>query len=195
MKISAAIAAATVRPEKSAVRPAVSTVRRCASRVAPSRGDLLAVARDHQQRVVDREAEAEPGGDVEREQRGVDEARHDPQHEQRADDRDAADQQRDRGGDDAAEDEEQQQRQHREGDQLGLGQVGAGLVVDLVEALARSRPSATSSGLAAASGFDLFGGDPAGVLDVVGREVAGDRQRAGRRGRSARRRRAGRAAG
>ncbi len=36
MKISAAIAAATVSPEKTAVRPAVTTVRRCASRVAPS---------------------------------------------------------------------------------------------------------------------------------------------------------------
>ncbi len=35
MKISAAIAAATVKPEKTAVRPAVCTVRRCASRVAP----------------------------------------------------------------------------------------------------------------------------------------------------------------
>ena len=37
MKISAAIAAATVKPEKSAVRPAVWTVRRCASRDAPPR--------------------------------------------------------------------------------------------------------------------------------------------------------------
>ena len=37
MKISAAIAAATVRPENTAVRPAVCTVRRCASRVAPPR--------------------------------------------------------------------------------------------------------------------------------------------------------------
>ena len=35
----------------------------------------------------------------------------------------AADQQRDRGGDDAAEDEQQQEREDREGDQLGLGQV------------------------------------------------------------------------
>ena len=59
MTISAAIAAATVKPEKSAVRPAVGTVRRWASRVAPSLRDLLAVARDHQQRVVDGEAEAE----------------------------------------------------------------------------------------------------------------------------------------
>ncbi len=31
------MAAATVKPENSAVRPAVITVRRCASRVAPSR--------------------------------------------------------------------------------------------------------------------------------------------------------------
>ena len=34
---SAAIATATVQPEKRAVRPAVHTVVRCASRVGPSR--------------------------------------------------------------------------------------------------------------------------------------------------------------
>ena len=175
MKISAAIAAATVRPEKTAVRPAVDTVRRCASRVAPS-ADLLAVARDHQQRVVDREAEAEPGGDVEREERGVDEARHDPQHEERADDRDAADQQRDPGGDHAAEDEEQEEGEHREGDQLGLGQVLAGLVVGLVEALGEAALGDVERACVGER-LDPFGGDAAGVLDVVGREVAGDRQR------------------
>ena len=149
---------------------AVRLARRAAA------ADLLAVARDHQQRVVDREAEAEPGGDVEREERGVDEARHDPQHEERADDRDAADQQRDRGGDDAAEDEEEQQGQQREGDQLRLGQVLAGLVVGLVEAV---REAALGDVERAGVGqrLDPFGGDPAGVLDVVGREVAGDRQR------------------
>ena len=38
-------------------------------------------------------------------------------------------------------------------------------------------PSATSSGLAVGQLLDPFGGDPAGVLDVVGREVGGDRQR------------------
>ena len=57
MKTSAAIATATVRPEKTAVRPAVATMRRCASRVGPSAADLLAVSGDHQQRVVDREPE------------------------------------------------------------------------------------------------------------------------------------------
>ena len=87
-----------------------------------------------------------------------------------------ADQQRDRGGDDAAEDEEQQQGQHREGDQLGLGQVLAGLVVGLVEA---RREAALGDVERARVGqrLDPFGGDAAGVLDVVGREVAGDRQR------------------
>ncbi len=35
MNTSAASAAATVSPEKTTVRPALCTVRRCASRVAP----------------------------------------------------------------------------------------------------------------------------------------------------------------
>ena len=88
----------------------------------------------------------------------------------------AADQQGDRGGDDAAEDEEEEQGQQREGDQLGRGQVLAGLVVGLVEAL---REAALGDVERAGVGqrLDPFGGEAAGVLDVVGREVASDRQR------------------
>ena len=136
-------------------------------------GDLLSVAGDEQQRVVDREPEAEPGGDVEREDRGVDEGRHDPQHEERADDRDAANQQRDRGGDDAAEDDQQQQRQQREGDQLGLGQVGFGLVVDFVEAR-RVAAHRDVERAAVDRRLDVFGGEAAGALAVGGGEEAED---------------------
>ena len=84
--------------------------------------------------------------------------------------------QRDRSGDDAAEDEEQQQGEDREGDQLGLGQVRAGLVVGLVEALGEAALGDVERA-GVGQHLDPFGGDPAGVLDVIGREVAGDRQR------------------
>jgi hypothetical protein len=61
MKTRAAIAAATVIPEKTAY---ARRSRRFA--VSPGwrrRGHLLPVSRDHQQRVIDGETEAEAGGD------------------------------------------------------------------------------------------------------------------------------------
>jgi hypothetical protein len=145
---------------------------------SPARPDFLAISRDHQQRVVDGEAEAEPGGDVEREQGGVGDASHDPQHQQRADDRDHPEQQRDRGGDDPPEHEQQEERQDRKGDQLCRGQVLAGLVVGLVEA-GRVAGQGGVEPARRQHRADVFGGVATGVLDVGGGEVGGDRERLG----------------
>ena len=60
-------AAATVAAEKPTVRPAVAIVARDRVRVAPRARELLAVARDEEQRVVDREAQPEADHEVQRE--------------------------------------------------------------------------------------------------------------------------------
>jgi hypothetical protein len=96
--------------------------------------ELLAVAGDEQQAVVDRQPKPHRGGDVQREDGGVDELRHHQEGEEGAADRDHPHQQGDRGRDDSPEDDQQQQGQQREGDQLGPDQVGVDGVVDLVEA-------------------------------------------------------------
>jgi len=92
---------------------------------------LLAVAGDDEQAVVDGQAEAERGGQVQRVGRDVGEGGQDAQHQQRAEDRDAADQQRQRARDDAAEDEREQDQGDRQGQRLGTPQVPFDLVGDL----------------------------------------------------------------
>ena len=81
----------------------------------PRAGDLLAVARDDEQAVVDRQPEPEAGDQVEGEDRDRAELAGDPQHQEGADDREAADQQRQQRGDEAAEEEQREQEQEREG--------------------------------------------------------------------------------
>ena len=81
-------AAATVSPLKKIARPAVSTVRRCASQPGPGARELLAVARDEQQAVVHRQAEPERRRDVEREDRDLGELAQHAQREEGADDGD-----------------------------------------------------------------------------------------------------------
>ena len=71
-----AIAAATVRPENSTVRPAVARVRRIAiaggvGLVVGQRGELLAEAADHEERVVDRQADADQRDHVDGEDRDL----------------------------------------------------------------------------------------------------------------------------
>ena len=80
---------------------------------------LLAEAGHDEQAVVDGQAEAHGGGEVEREDRHVGDEREHPQHEERADDGEHADGQRERCGDDAAEHEDEQQQRDRERDHLG----------------------------------------------------------------------------
>ena len=195
MSMSAASAIATVRPEKTTVRPAVSDRApvRLLGRAARAL-ELLAVARDEQQPVVDGQAEAQRGGDVQREQRRVHDARHHPQHEERAEHRDDPEQQRDRRRDDAAEDEQQQDREDREGDHLRPGEIVTRLVVDLVEA-DRETAHAHVERAVADPPLGLLGRLAAVALDVLGRQAGGDDERAAVAREQRARPRGGRAAG
>ena len=95
---------------------------------------------------------------------------------QRAEDRQHPDDQRDGGRDHAAEDQQQQHRQDRERDQLGVGQVLAGLVVDLVEA--RREPAVADVEQVGRHPLaHRLVGEPALVLDVGGRQLRGQHQR------------------
>ena len=127
-------------------------------------GDLLAVARDHEQAVVDRQAEPEAGDQVEGEDRDRAHLAGDAQHQECADDRQPADQQRQQRGDQAAEEEQREQEEEREGEQLGLAQVGLDLLVDL--GLGDRRAADADPGLVLERG-----GDPLG--DVLGLVVVG----------------------
>ncbi len=93
---------------------------------------LAAEAGDDQQAVVDREAEAERGDQVEREDRHRGELVDHPQAEQGQDDVQAADDQRQRGGHQTAEDPQREQEQHREGQEFGPLQVVLDGADDLV---------------------------------------------------------------
>ena len=114
------------------MRPAVAIVRRIAVRPGPVLRDLLAIARDHEQAVVDREAEAEAGDEVEREDRDRADLGRAAQHHERADDRQAADEQRQQSRDEAAEEQQREQEEDREGVELRGAQVALGLLVDLL---------------------------------------------------------------
>jgi hypothetical protein len=95
-------------------------------------GDLLAVARDHEQAVVDRQPEAEPGGEVEGEDRDRGQLAGDAQQQEGPDDRQAPDHRRKEGRHPAAEEEQREHEQQWEYEQLGLLQVLLDLLVDLL---------------------------------------------------------------
>ena len=95
--------------------------------------ELLAEARDHEQRVVDREAEPEARDQVERVDRHrLDRAVDDPHREERDQDRRGADREREQRRDEAAEDEERERQEDREGEQLGARDVLGDLLADLL---------------------------------------------------------------
>ncbi len=95
-------------------------------------GDLLAVAGDDEEAVVDRQPEPERRRQVEGEDRDRAEFAGDPQDQEGADDRQTADHQRQDRGDEAAEEEQREQEEQREGQHLGLSQVFLDLLVDLL---------------------------------------------------------------
>ena len=135
----------------------------------PTGRDLLAVARDDEQAVVDRQPEAEAGDQVEGEDRDVGELARDAQGDHRRDDREPADEQRQQRGDQAAEEEEGEEEEQREGVELGRAQVGLDLLVGL--RLGQRRAAHGDPGLA----LERLGDPLRGVLGplVVGRREGG----------------------
>ena len=98
----------------------------------PRLRDLLAVARDDEQAVVDRQPQPQTGGQVEGEDRDRDELVGEAQQQEGADDRQPADQQRKQRRDRAAEEEQREQEEEGEGEELGHPQVLLDLLVDLL---------------------------------------------------------------
>ena len=101
-------------------------------RPSSPRAELLAEAADDEQRIVDAQAEAEHGGQVEREDRQLEEPAE--QDHQRQGDRDgrAADQAGHGAGHDGAEDQHQRHGSGRDRQQLGAAQIAFGDVEDVL---------------------------------------------------------------
>ena len=96
-------------------------------------GELLAISRQHEQAVVDAQAETHPRDEVDREDREAEELVDHPQQQERRNNREAADEQRQHRRDEPAKDPEGEQQQDREGECLGAFQPGDDLLVDFVE--------------------------------------------------------------
>ena len=100
--------------------------------LAPGAGrELVAVAADHQQGVVDRQRQTHRGGQVQREDRDVGEERGHPQHGEGSEDGHHADRERQRGGEQAAEHPDEYQEAERDDDRLHQQQVVLRLFGDL----------------------------------------------------------------
>ena len=91
---------------------------------------FLAEPGDHEEPVVDAQAQAQDRGDVHRVDGNRGGHGEQPQHGERAEDGHAADRHRQRGRGQAAEDHQQQDQQDRHREPLGLGDVGGDLGVD-----------------------------------------------------------------
>ena len=152
---------ATVVAVKSTVRPAVCTVRTIASFGDKAAVHLLPVAVQDEQAVVDGQAEAEGGRQVEREDAHVGERRHDAQDGEGAEDLQSADGEGEGCRHDAAEDEQQQDHRRQEGVELGLLEVLLDLGADLVEHLGLAADLHVDGGVglfvAGGQGLDLLG--------------------------------------
>jgi hypothetical protein len=92
--------------------------------------DLLAIARQDEQRVVDRQTQPEPDREVQREDRQRRRLVEEPQAEKRGHDRQQADEQRQQRRDRAAEHEQREQEQQREGEHLGPREILGDLLAD-----------------------------------------------------------------
>ena len=174
----------TVTPLKTTVRPAVAIVRpsavarssRPARRRVPDDGaQLVAEPADHQQPVVDAQAETEDGDDVDDGGVEVDEVREAQQGRQPAGDRGHRAEDRDARREEPAEDHDHHQQRHRQRDALAGAQVLLDLVVDGVDQLGEA------ADLRRRTGFDrphLLAEHPqagAGRVEGVVTLLAGDR--------------------
>ena len=94
----------------------------------PAAAQLLAEAADDEQRVVDRQGEAEHRRDVEHEDAHLDLLGDEVDEGEAAGDREAGDEERHPGRDDRGEDEDEDERDDRQRDELGLLEVLLGLL-------------------------------------------------------------------
>ena len=115
------IATATVSAENTTVVPAETTVATTASCDVESAAALLAEAVDHQQPVVDAEADAEHVDDVDREDRHVAELGGGDEHGERGEHAADRDEQRHAGGDEPAEQDHHHRRSRSAGRSLRRG--------------------------------------------------------------------------
>ena len=100
---------------------------------------LLPVAGDDEQAVVDAQAEPQRGGEVDGEHRHVGDRPEQEQHQERAEDSHRADEERQRGAHDAAEHEHEQEQGQRDGDHFGPCEGGLDRVAELL--VHRRRPA------------------------------------------------------
>ena len=107
-------------------------VRPTATNWLTPRVELFAVPRHDEEAVVDREAEAERGGEVQREDRDRGEVRQDREHHERAEDREHADREWQERGDDAAEHEDERDEDEWRREDFGAVQVLLGPIADLL---------------------------------------------------------------
>ena len=160
---------ATVRPAR--LDGAHDRVVRVVARV-----QLLPEPGHDEQRVVDREPEAERGREVDREDRDVGDRRDQRQREERPDDRDDADDERQRRRDEAAEHEHQQDERDRDRDGLGRARGRTRSVLPTSSNTASRPPSATVNAPCSPVSSSPIVGER--VLDLrVGAVHAGEHER------------------
>ncbi len=137
--------------------------------------ELLAVAGDEEQAVVDAQPEAERDRQVDGVDADVGQAGEDVQEQEGAQDRQHPDQEREAGGDRAAEDQDQQHRGDRQGEGLGAGDVVLDGVADLAEHLRRAADADVER--AGRPAVDLAQLLDAGDLLVLGAGQPGEHER------------------
>ena len=134
--------------------------------------ELLAIAGDEQEAVVDRETEPRARDDVQRVRRDRRDGVEQPQQEQGADDRQRTADERQQRRDAATEDDQREHEEHRKRELLGVRQVPLDLAIDLEVPIAA--PPAAVPGTADESHRHSIGGLPPARLGHAGARVGRD---------------------
>src|SRR5581483_3522784 len=148
-------------------------------RIEPGAGprELLAVARDEQQAVVDREPQAGARHEVEREHRNRSNVVGGAQQRERRRDREDPGGDGQERGDDAAEDPDRERREQRQGDQLGAEEIALGLLLHLLVRDGRSADEAGQLAHEPAGGGAVVRVLPQEAADEHDSSVAGPARR------------------
>jgi len=150
--------------------------------------DLLAVAVDDEQAVVNRQAEAQPGDHVHREDRHRRHIAREAKNQERPQDREAAHEERKERGDEAPEEDQRQGEQDRKREHLRGSKVAFDLLVDLP--LDHRRSSHDRRAIGGQAPGDLARGVLPGLVrrclqgdrEIRGRSIARDELRSVRLG-------------